>query len=72
MCSPVSAADLIERTQAEQRQTLLAKELNHRVEKHAGIVQALAQQSFRGADVPEEPGALSKAGWRRSPARTTC
>jgi two-component sensor histidine kinase len=49
------AADLIERKQAEERQALLANELNHRVKNTLAIVQALAQQSFRGADLPEEP-----------------
>jgi two-component sensor histidine kinase len=48
------AADLIERTQAEARRMLLVNELNHRVKNTLAIVQAIAQQTFRGADVPEQ------------------
>ena len=47
------AADLIERTQAEERRKLLVSELNHRVKNTLAIVQAIAQQTFRGSDVPE-------------------
>jgi two-component sensor histidine kinase len=49
------AADLIERKQAEDRQALLVSELTHRVKNTLAVVQALAQQSFRGGDVPAEP-----------------
>ena len=47
------AADLIERKQAEERQALLVKELNHRVKNTLAIVQALAQQTFRAPEVPK-------------------
>jgi two-component sensor histidine kinase len=48
------AADLIERTQAEERRKLLVNELNHRVKNTLSIVQALAQQTFRGSKVPKD------------------
>ena len=48
------AADLIERTQAEQRRKLLVGELNHRVKNTLAIVQAIARQTFRGSDAPPD------------------
>jgi two-component sensor histidine kinase len=48
------AADLVERTQAEERRKLLVNELNHRVKNTLAIVQALAQQSFRGSKVSKD------------------
>lgn len=48
------AADLIERTQAEERRKLLVNELNHRVKNTLAVVQAIAQQTFGGTDMPEE------------------
>ena len=47
------AADLIERTQAEERRKLLVSELNHRVKNTLAIVQSIAHQTFRGPDIPE-------------------
>ncbi|HEX8257733.1 MAG TPA: HWE histidine kinase domain-containing protein [Allosphingosinicella sp.] len=44
--------DVTERRAAEQRQQLLVNELNHRVKNTLAIVQALAQQSFKGAGLP--------------------
>lgn len=41
------AADLIERTRAEERRKLLLAELNHRVKNTLAVVQSLAQQSFQ-------------------------
>jgi two-component sensor histidine kinase len=46
------AADLIERTQAEERRKLLVSELNHRVKNTLAVVQAIAQQTFRKPGVP--------------------
>jgi two-component sensor histidine kinase len=48
------AADLIERAQAEERRKLLVNELNHRVKNTLAIVQAIAQQTFRGSEVPAD------------------
>jgi two-component sensor histidine kinase len=48
------AADLIERTQSEEHQALLVNELNHRVKNNLAIVQALALQTFKRADVPRK------------------
>ena len=46
--------DISERKLAEERQQLLIHELNHRVKNMLAIVQAIAQQSFKGAAVPPE------------------
>jgi two-component sensor histidine kinase len=48
------AADLIERTQSEERQAMLVNELSHRVKNTLAIVQALAQQTFGGAELGRE------------------
>lgn len=50
----ITARDITERKRAEDRQRLLINELNHRVKNTLAIVQALAQQSFRGLAPPEE------------------
>jgi PAS domain S-box-containing protein len=42
--------DITERKRAEQRQSLLVAELNHRVKNALATVQALADQTLRGAD----------------------
>jgi PAS domain S-box-containing protein len=46
--------DITERKEAEERQRLLVNELNHRVKNSLATVQAIAAQSLRGPDVPEE------------------
>jgi PAS domain S-box-containing protein len=50
----VSMRDITERRQAERRQRLLVNELNHRVKNALATVQAIAAQSLRGIDVPQE------------------
>ena len=45
--------DVSQRKQAEEHQRLLINELNHRVKNTLAIVQGLAQQSFKGHQVPE-------------------
>jgi two-component system CheB/CheR fusion protein len=50
----VSMRDITERRQAERRQRLLVNELNHRVKNALATVQAIAAQSLRGLDVPQE------------------
>jgi PAS domain S-box-containing protein len=45
--------DISQRRQAEEHQRLLINELNHRVKNTLAIVQGLAQQSFKGHQVPE-------------------
>ena len=44
--------DISERQRAEEHQRLLINELNHRVKNTLAIVQGLAQQSFKGHQVP--------------------
>jgi PAS domain S-box-containing protein len=44
--------DVSERRRAEERRHVLINELNHRVKNTLAIVQSLAQQSFKGSDVP--------------------
>ena len=66
------AADLIERTQGEQRRKLLVGELNHRVKNTLAIVQAIAQQTFRGSDAPPDLINSSLGAWTLWRARTTC
>jgi PAS domain S-box-containing protein len=46
--------DVTARKTAELHLRLMVDELNHRVKNTLAIVQGLAQQSFRGSDVPEE------------------
>ncbi|MPY71403.1 MAG: PAS domain S-box protein [Alphaproteobacteria bacterium] len=48
------ALDITERRAAEEHRKLLIDELNHRVKNTLAIVQGLAQQTFRGQDVPPE------------------
>jgi PAS domain S-box-containing protein len=44
--------DITERKLADERQQLLMGELDHRVKNSLALVQAMAQQSFKGEDVP--------------------
>jgi PAS domain S-box-containing protein len=44
--------DVTERRRAEEHQRLLVNELNHRVKNTLAIIQGIAQQTFRGSDVP--------------------
>jgi PAS domain S-box-containing protein len=46
--------DATERRRAEEHLQLLVNELNHRVKNTLAIVQGIAQQTFRGTDVPAE------------------
>jgi len=48
----VVVEDITERKRAETRTRLLIDELNHRVKNTLAVVQNLARQSLRGADVP--------------------
>ncbi|MDP8995228.1 MAG: PAS domain S-box protein, partial [Pseudomonadota bacterium] len=57
----ITARDITERRRSEEHQHLLINELNHRVKNTLAIVQALAQQSFRGAAAPEEEKAAFSA-----------
>jgi PAS domain S-box-containing protein len=50
----VVGRDVTERKRAEERQQLLINELNHRVKNTLAIVQALAQQSFKGVRSPDD------------------
>ena len=53
------ARDVTERRRAEERQTLLVNELNHRVKNTLALVQGLALQSFRdGRDAQEARSAF--------------
>lgn len=45
--------DITERKDLEERLELLVGELNHRVKNTLMVVQAMAQQTFRGADEPD-------------------
>lgn len=47
----ITARDVTERKEAEERQRLLVGELNHRVKNTLAIVRAIAHQSFKG-DLP--------------------
>ncbi|WP_225204564.1 sensor histidine kinase [Novosphingobium huizhouense] len=47
--------DITERKLLEERTALLVGELNHRVKNTLMVVQAMAQQTFRDADLPERP-----------------
>jgi PAS domain S-box-containing protein len=46
--------DITERKQAEKHRELLIHELNHRVKNTLMIIQAMAQQTFKGTEVPAE------------------
>jgi PAS domain S-box-containing protein len=46
--------DITERKQAEKHRELLIHELNHRVKNTLMIIQAMAQQTFKGTDIPAE------------------
>jgi PAS domain S-box-containing protein len=49
----VEGSDMTDRAVADQRQRLLLDELNHRVKNTLATVQAIAQQTLRGAATPE-------------------
>lgn len=49
----VEGSDMTDRVLATQRQRLLLDELNHRVKNTLATVQAIAQQTLRGATSPE-------------------
>jgi len=49
----VEGSDMTDRVLANQRQRLLLDELNHRVKNTLATVQAIAQQTLRGASTPE-------------------
>jgi PAS domain S-box-containing protein len=49
----VEGSDMTDRVLANQRQRLLLDELNHRVKNTLATVQAIAQQTLRGAATPE-------------------
>jgi PAS domain S-box-containing protein len=44
--------DVTDRRRAEERRQVLINELNHRVKNTLAIVQSLAQQTFKGSEVP--------------------
>jgi PAS domain S-box-containing protein len=46
--------DITDRKRAEEHQQLLINELNHRVKNTLAIVQGIAQQTFKGPDLPTE------------------
>lgn len=48
----VEGVDMTEQVQADERQRLLLDELNHRVKNTLATVQAIAQQTLRGATTP--------------------
>ena len=54
----VEGIDMTEQVQADERQRLLLDELNHRVKNTLATVQAIAQQTLRGA---RDPGAFAAA-----------
>jgi PAS domain S-box-containing protein len=60
--------DIDDRKRAEERQTILLRELNHRVKNSLAVIQAISAQTFRGraepgsiADFQGRLGALAKA-----------
>jgi PAS domain S-box-containing protein len=57
----VVGRDITERRRSEDRQRLLINELNHRVKNTLAIVQALAQQSFKGIAAAQEERAAFDA-----------
>lgn len=54
----VEGVDMTEQVQADERQRLLLDELNHRVKNTLATVQAIAQQTLRGA---QDPAAFAEA-----------
>jgi len=54
----VEGVDMTDQVQADQRQRLLLDELNHRVKNTLATVQAIAQQTLRGAP---DPAAFAEA-----------
>jgi PAS domain S-box-containing protein len=57
----VEGSDMTDRVLANQRQRLLLDELNHRVKNTLATVQAIAQQTLRGATTPESFAAAFEA-----------
>ena len=57
----VEGSDMTDRVLANQRQRLLLDELNHRVKNTLATVQAIAQQTLRGATTPETFAAAFEA-----------
>ncbi|WP_085811408.1 sensor histidine kinase [Sphingomonas sp. TZW2008] len=57
----VVGRDVTERKRAGERQQLLISELNHRVKNTLAIIQALAQQSFKGVLPPDTERASFEA-----------
>ncbi len=57
----VEGADMTDRVVANQRQRLLLDELNHRVKNTLATVQAIAQQTLRGATTPQTFAAAFEA-----------
>ena len=57
----VEGSDMTDRVLANQRQRLLMDELNHRVKNTLATVQAIAQQTLRGATTPETFAAAFEA-----------
>ncbi|WP_454761788.1 sensor histidine kinase [Caulobacter segnis] len=57
----VEGSDMTDRVLANQRQRLLMDELNHRVKNTLATVQAIAQQTLRGAAAPETFAAAFEA-----------
>lgn len=56
-----SGYDITERKALEEQRELLVSELNHRVRNTLMVVQGMAQQTFRGTDMPPEPLAAFNA-----------
>ena len=56
--------DITEREEAQAQRELLLAELNHRVKNTLAVVQALAQQSFKGSQDSSE-GLLRSTGCSR-------
>src|SRR5262249_6890603 len=76
------ARDITERKRAEEQQTLILPELDHRIRNSLATIQAIATQTFRGASDEEKAAfagriqALAKAqallsggSWRGAPLR---
>lgn len=57
----VEGSDMTDRVLASQRQRLLLDELNHRVKNTLATVQAIAQQTLRGATTPQTFAAAFEA-----------